>query len=71
MKKLFCRLFGHTWVFRVIEPDIRWNARENMHEMGPTVIDGEPQMFQECARCHARRPWDAGGEGVPAARHAR
>ena len=51
---IFCRLFGHTWVYKSLDAKIRWSAAKNMAEMDQTSdIDG-PQAFLECARCAER-----------------
>lgn len=57
MKKLFCRLLGHTWQHKVDDPKIRWSAAKNMAELELTAA-AEPVFYLECVRCKERRTWD-------------
>ena len=49
----FCRLFRHTWQYKVRESKIRWTAAKNMNEMDQSAAD-EPRPYLECARCGER-----------------
>lgn len=51
---LFCRLFGHTFVYHTTEPKIRWTTSKQMNELEQTVT-GEPEAYLECARCGERK----------------
>lgn len=53
--KLFCRLFGHTWVPQTSVPDLRWNTTDDMLIL---VATGSPQPvrhFEVCRRCGLER----------------
>jgi len=50
----FCRLLGHTWVPKADDPKIAWNTTKKMAELVMTV-DGEPRLYEECARCSEQR----------------
>lgn len=63
---LFCRLLGHTWIHRVDEPKIRWTTNpKSLNELDATV-EGEPDFYQLCVRCAARKEWPAGKGGTSA-----
>ena len=48
--KWYCRLVGHTLVFRTENPKISWNAGKDQAELHLTA-QGEPRQWLECRRC--------------------
>ncbi len=53
MKKLFCRLLGHTWITIASNPKTAWNADKSMQNLVPTPA-AEVRFFRECVRCKER-----------------
>ena len=51
--KWYCKLVGHTFVFRAENQKISWNAGKDQAELHMTA-EGEPRTWLECARCGHR-----------------
>lgn len=47
---IFCRIFGHTWVFQAENPKTSWNVDDKGFTLEPTP-DGNPAFAWVCARC--------------------
>jgi len=55
MHKLFCFLLGHTWIPVADNPKTNWNVDKAGNLLVATPA-GEVRFFEECVRCHERRP---------------
>ena len=51
--KWYCKLVGHTFVYRIENPRISWNAGKDQNELHMTA-GGEPKSWLECVRCGER-----------------
>lgn len=54
MKKLFCKLLGHTWVHRSENPRIGWHTTKGMAELEMDTEATAPRFWLECQRCALR-----------------
>jgi hypothetical protein len=54
--KLFCKLFGHTWIPETRVPSVRWNTTKEGHVLNPTIGTEPTQHLEVCRRCNAERP---------------
>jgi hypothetical protein len=54
--KVFCRLFGHTWVFETRAPFVRWNTTKDGQILTPTVTEESVRHVMVCRRCGEERP---------------
>lgn len=57
--KIFCRLYGHTWIHKTQGPKVQWNNDKSLNELFPKS-DGEPIFLRHCVRCGEERPWKDG-----------
>lgn len=51
--KWYCKLVGHTYLYRSENPKISWNAGKDQLELHMTAGE-EPAYWLECRRCGAR-----------------
>ena len=54
MKRLFCKLLGHTWIPTTSNPKTSWNVDKTGQLLVPTPASAV-RYFQECVRCRERR----------------
>jgi len=53
--KWYCKLIGHTYVYKSEQPKIRWYADKDMTELHMEAPEeGAPLRFIECVRCGDR-----------------
>lgn len=50
---LYCKLVGHTFVFRTENPKISWNVGKDLRQLH-IKTEGEPKSWLECRRCGQR-----------------
>ena len=48
--KLYCRMFGCTWIHKTNNAKISWNTTKKQTELVMTT-DEEPKFWLECHRC--------------------
>lgn len=53
--KLFCRLFGHTWVPGTEVPDLRWNTTDDGLILVPALGRQRVRHYEVCRRCGLER----------------
>ncbi len=51
--KWYCKLIGHTFVYKTQMPKVSWNTGKDQAELHMTAEGPEPACFLECARCGA------------------
>jgi hypothetical protein len=54
--KIFCRLYGHTWLHESEHPKITWHNDKSGTEL-KIATEGEPTFYRRCVRCGERQPW--------------
>jgi len=52
--KVFCKLFGHTWVHKTSNPKIRWSTNAKSLAELDLSAEGESALWLECQRCGAK-----------------
>ena len=52
--KWYCKLIGHTFVYKTELQKIAWNAGKDQAELHITAESEEPHSWLECVRCGAR-----------------
>ena len=53
--KWYCKLIGHTYIYKSEQPKIRWYADKDMTELHMETSGEEaPLRFLECVRCADR-----------------
>ena len=50
---LYCKIIGHTFVYRTENPKVAWNAGKDMVELHITS-ETEPRAWLQCQRCGKR-----------------
>ena len=55
MKRIFCRLYGHTWVAETSGGNPRWNTTKAGTILVATDMDEGIRYFDVCRRCGERR----------------
>lgn len=51
----YCKLIGHTYIYKSEQPKIRWYADKDMTELHMEAPEeGAPLRFLECVRCGDR-----------------
>ena len=54
LKKWYCKLIGHTFVYKSEMAKIRWYADKDMTELHMQSEGDDPLRFLECVRCGKR-----------------
>ena len=54
--KIFCRLYGHTWIHETDQPKVTWHNDKSGTELQMST-EGTPTFYRRCVRCGERRPW--------------
>lgn len=57
--KFFCRIFGHTWVYKNKSPKTSWNTTKDLNQLVATPAS-EPNPTWQCARCQGEVEAKAG-----------
>ncbi len=50
----YCKLIGHTYVYKTENKRISWNTGKDALELHLTSEEGEPRPWLECRRCGKR-----------------